>query len=150
MPPKRVLLVANRTATDRPLFEAVRRRVSAGPVRFHLIVPATPRGLHRVVDPEVAGVAAAADRLAEALPVLSEAAQQQVTGEVGDANPLAAIHDALHLRGFDEIILSTLPWRISRWMHVDLPSKVRALGIPVQHVSADEALSVRGSLARVA
>jgi hypothetical protein len=150
MPPKRVLLVANRTASDRPLLEAVRRRVSAGPVRFHLIVPATPRGLHRVVDPEVAGVAAAADRLAEALPVLSEAAQQQVTGEVGDANPLAAIHDALHLRGFDEIILSTLPWRISRWMRVDLPSKVRALGIPVQHVSADEALSVRESLARVA
>jgi hypothetical protein len=131
----RVLLVANRTATDEPLLDAVRRRARGGPVTFHLLVPATPQGLHRVVDPEVAGVAAAQRRLREALPVLSEAAGQPIDGHVGDANPLAAVQDALHLRGFDEIILSTLPWRVSRWMRVDLPSKVRALGLPVVHVS---------------
>ena len=137
MPAPRVLLVANRTATDEPLVDAVRRRAQGGPVTFHLLVPATPQGLHRVVDPEVAGREAAQRRLALALPVLSEAAGQRVHGHVGDANPLAAVQDALHLRGFDEIILSTLPWRVSRWMRVDLPSKVRALGLPVLHVGAN-------------
>jgi hypothetical protein len=130
----RVLLVANRTATDEPMLEAVRDRTQRGPATFYLVVPATPRGLHRVVDPEVAGLEEAERRLALALPVLSQAAGHRVDGQVGDANPLAAVQDALHLRGFDEIILSTLPWRLSRWMKVDLPRKVRALGVPVLHV----------------
>jgi len=130
----RVLLVANRTATDPPLLEAVRRRARRGPATFHLMVPATPQGLHRLVDPEVAGLDEANRRLQAALPILSEAAGQPVTGHVGDANALAAVQDALNLRGFDEIILSTLPWRVSRWLRVDLPSKVRALGLPMLHV----------------
>jgi hypothetical protein len=134
----RVLLVANRTAVDPPLIEAVRRRARNQPVSFHLVVPATPQGLHRVVDPEVAGVEAARERLRIALRVLSKAAGQQVTGHVGDANPLAAVQDAIHLQGFDEIILSTLPLRVSRWMRIDLASKVRALGLPVLHVTAAE------------
>jgi hypothetical protein len=137
--PVRVLLVANRTATEEPLVEAVRRRARQRSVSFHLVVPATAQGLHRVVDPEVAGVEDAERRLSDALPVLSEAAGTPVTGHVGDANPLAAVADAIHLRGFDEIILSTLPWRISRWMRIDLPSKVRALGLPVEHVSSSAA-----------
>jgi hypothetical protein len=131
----RVLLVANRTATDRPLLDAVRARAAQGPAKFHLLVPATPQGLHRVVDPEVAGVEAAAERLRTALPRLSEAAGDPVTGTLGDANPLAAVQDALNLQGFDEIILSTLPSRISRWLRLDLPRKVSALGLPVLHVS---------------
>src|SRR6266516_2495210 len=82
----RVLLVANRTATDAPLVGAVRRRARRGPATFHLVVPATPQGLHRVVDPEVAGLDEANRRLRAALPILSEAAGQPVTGHVGDAN----------------------------------------------------------------
>ncbi|MGI8864822.1 MAG: hypothetical protein ACR2JH_10585 [Solirubrobacteraceae bacterium] len=132
----RILLVANRTATDPALLDEVRRRAGTGESCFHLVVPATPRGLHRVVDPEVAGHALARHQLVSALPALSGAAGVTVTGEVGDANPLAAIEDAINLRGFDEIILSTLPWRVSRWLRVDLPSKVRALGLPVSHVTA--------------
>ena len=135
MPSPRVLLVANRTASHQPLVDAVRRRAARPPVIFHLVVPATPQGLHRVVDPEVAGISVANQRLCDALPILSAAAGEQVTGNVGDANPLAAIQDALNLYGFDEIILSTLPWKISRWLRVDLPSKVRALGTPVLHVT---------------
>lgn len=145
----RVLLVANRTATDPPLIEAVRRRAQGGPAVFHLVVPATAQGLHRVVDPEVAGRQAAAERLRGALGLLSGAAGTTVTGHVGDANPLAAIADALNLQGFDEIILSTLPWRVSRWLRLDLPSKVRALGLPVEHVSDTVAEAVP-DLARVA
>jgi hypothetical protein len=150
MPPARILLVANRTATDRPLIDAVRARARRGPATFHLVVPATPQGLHRLVDPEVAGREAAQLRLELALPALRDAAARPVTAHVGDANPLAAIQDALHLHGFDEIILSTLPWRISRWMRLDLPSKVRALGVPVLHVIASDSEAPDGALARVA
>jgi len=94
-PLNRVLLVANRTASDPPLVEAVRRRAEGGSAVFHLVVPATPQGLHRVVDPEVAGLLAAAERMRKALPLLSAAAGTAVTGHVGDANPLAAVADAL-------------------------------------------------------
>jgi hypothetical protein len=136
-PAPRVLLVANRTATDAALVQAVRARAAAAgpPAAFHLVVPAMPQGLHRVVDPEVAGVEDAERRVLEALPVLSEAAGRPVTGSVGDADPLAAIHDAMNLIGFDEIIVSTLPQRLSRWLRLDLPSKARALGKPVLQVT---------------
>lgn len=124
------MLVANRTATELPLLQAVRRRAQRGPVSFHLVVPATPQGLHRVVDPEDAGREAAAERLARALPRLSKAAGMSVLGHAGDANPLAAVSDALHLRRFDEVILSTLPWRVSAWLHLDLSRKIHASECP--------------------
>jgi hypothetical protein len=54
---------------------------------------------------------------------------------VGVPEPLAAIQDALNLHGFDEIILSTLPSRVSRWLKLDLPSKVGGLGVPVTTVT---------------
>lgn len=136
--PPRVLIVANRTAAGEALVEAVRQRASQGPARFHLVVPAVPQGLHRVVDPEVAGREKGQARLDEALPRLSEAAGSEVTGDVGDADPIAAIHDAVGLEGFDEIIVSTLPRRLSRWLRLDLPSKARGLGLPVLHVEAEQ------------
>jgi hypothetical protein len=134
MPASRVLIVANRTAAGSRLLEAVAARSRDGEAVFHLVVPAEPEGLHRVVDPEVAGREAAEARLGHALPLLSRAAAQEVTGHVGDADPLGAVSDALHQYGFDEIIISTLPWRVSRWLRVDLPSKIRGLGVPVHHV----------------
>jgi hypothetical protein len=133
--PARVLVVANRTAVTPTLLEAVERRARSGPARFHLVVPATPQGLHRVVDPEVAGRAEAEERLKLALPALSQAAGSEFTGAVGDADPLAAMQDALQ-DGFDEIIVSTLPRKLSRWLKVDLPNKARGLGLPVTHVEA--------------
>lgn len=136
--PARVLVVANRTADTPALGAAVAERANRGPARFHLVVPANPHGMHRVVDPEVAGREEAAARLEEALPVLGEAVGAEVTGEVGSADPLAAIMDALYDHGFDEIILSTLSRRFSRWLRVDLPSKARALGLPVMHVEVPE------------
>jgi hypothetical protein len=129
-----VLIVANRTAASEPLLDAVRQRAKAGPARFHLLVPATPRGLHRVVDPEVAGREEAAEQLEVALELLREAAGSEVTGHVGSADPMAAIADVINDRRVHEIILSTLPRRLSRWMHLDLPSKLGGLGLPVTHV----------------
>ena len=132
----RVLVVANRTAATEKLLTAVRERAQRSPATFHLVVPATPRGMHRIVDPEVSGRDAAEENLQLALPRLAEAADGPVDGHVGDADPLMAIQDALHARDYDEIIISTLPSRLSRWMHLDLPSKARVIGLPVVHVEA--------------
>ncbi len=133
---RRVLLVANRTAMTEPLRNEVLKRAAEGPASFHLLVPAHPSGLHRVVDPEVAGREEAQARLDEARAALAEASGTEITGEVGDADPIAAIHDALSARDFDEIVISTLPKRLSRWLKVDLPSKARGFGLPVTHVEA--------------
>ncbi len=133
----RVLIVANRTAATEPLLAAVRRRARSGPARFHLLVPATPRGLHRVVDPEDSGREEAERQLAIALELLSEAAGSDISGHVGSADPMAAIADVLNDRRVHEIILSTLPRRLSRWMHLDLPSKLNGMGIPVTHVEGE-------------
>lgn len=131
-----VLLVANRTAMTAALRAEVKKRASNGPATFHLLVPASPSGLHRVVDPEVAGREEATTRMDQALVALGEAAGSPVTGEVGDADPIAAIHDALNAATFDEIVISTLPKRVSRWLHLDLPSKARGFGLPVTHIES--------------
>jgi len=102
-------------------------------------MPAVPSGLHRVVDPEVAGRYEARIRLNAALPRLSQAAGFMVGGEVGSADPMAAIQDTIARESFDEIVISTLPRRMSRWLRVDLPSKAAGLGLPVSHVQAETA-----------
>jgi hypothetical protein len=137
--PARVLLVAHRTAATERLAAAVRERARRGPATFHLVVPAHPQGLHKLVDPQEGDSGEAQGVLDRALPALSEAAGAPVTGHVGDAEPLMAIEDAVNRNGYDEIIISTLPRRVSRWLHLDLVSKARGLGLPVTHVEADEA-----------
>jgi hypothetical protein len=134
--PARVLLVAHRTAADERLLEAVRARAQRGPASFHLVVPAHPHGLHKVVDPQDGDAGEAERALAAALPRLSEAAGSQVTGQVGDHEPLMAIEDAINGARYDEIVISTLPRRLSRWLHLDLVSKARGTGLPVTHVEA--------------
>jgi hypothetical protein len=134
--PVRVLVVANKTAATPALLDAVRERASRGPCTFTLLVPNTPHGLHRVVDPEDQDRSEAETTLELALPLLSEAAGRRVDGLIGDPEPLSAIQDAINLHGFDEIILSTLPTRVSRWLRLDLPHKVAGLGLPVTTVTA--------------
>jgi hypothetical protein len=135
-PTRHVLVVAHQTAATPPLLEAVRERAARGDARFHLVVPASAHGLHRVVDPEDNGMTEAEDALQAALPLLTEAAGSEVTGEIGDGQPLSAIADAVNRDPFDEIIVSTLPHRVSRWLKLDLVSKARGLGLPVTHVEA--------------
>jgi hypothetical protein len=134
--PAHVLVVAHQTAATAGLLDAVRERAQRGPATFHLVVPQQPHGIHKVVDPQDAGVEEARRALARALPKLSEAAGQEVTGSIGDAEPLMAIQDAINLGEYDEIIISTLPLGISRWLKLDLVSKARGLGLPVTHVAA--------------
>lgn len=134
--PARVLVVAHRTAATPALIDAVAARAGAGPAVFTLLVPRAPRGLHRVVDPEDTGEGEAQAVLELALPLLEEAAGAPVEGKVGDPNPADAITDAVNLDGYDEIIISTLPARVSQWLRIDLPSKLTPLGLPITTVTA--------------
>ena len=134
--PAHVLVVANQTAATPALLEAVRERARSGPASFHLVVPRLAHGIQKVVDPEDAGDDEAKQVLAQALPKLSEAAGNRVTGSLGDTEPLSAIQDAINLGNYDEIIISTLPRRVSRWLRLDLVSKTKGLGLPVTHVEA--------------
>jgi len=137
--PIRVLVVAHKTAATQPLLDAVRERAGRGAVTFTLLVPNPAHGLHKVIDAEDQGAGEAQGVLDAALPKLSEAAGAPVEGIVGDPDPSAAVQDALNLRGFDEIIISTLSPRVSRWLKLDLPSKVSGMGLPVTTVTpADE------------
>jgi hypothetical protein len=134
--PVSVLVVAHQTAATPPLLEAVRERAQRGPATFHLVVPRRPHGLAKVADPEEFGQDEAQRVMADALPKLSAVAGHEVTGSIGDAEPLMAIQDAINLGQYDEIIVSTLPLGISRWLKLDLISKARGLGLPVTHVLA--------------
>ena len=132
----RVLVVANRTAATPGLIQAVRERAERGSATFTLLVPSSAHGLHQLVDPEDQSRSEAEATLELALPLLEEAAGRPVEPMVGVHEPLAAIQDALNLHGFDEVIISTLPSRVSRWLKLDLPHKVAGLGVPVTTVTA--------------
>lgn len=132
----RVLVVANRTAATPALLQAVRERAARGPCSFTLLIPHTAHGLDRVMDPEDHGESEAHAILDLALPLLEEAAGAKVGGLIGDPAPLTAIQDAVNLHGFDEIIVSTLSHRVSKWLHLDLSSKIAGLGLPVTTVTA--------------
>jgi hypothetical protein len=137
--PARVLVVAHKTAATKPLLDAVRERARRGPCKFTLLVPNPAHGLHKVIDPEDQDAGEGRAVLEQALPRLSEAAGAEVEGIVGSTDPAAAVQDAINLRGFDEVIVSTLSPRLSRWLKLDLPSKVSGMGLPVNTVTpADE------------
>jgi len=135
---KRVLVVAHKTAATPSLLAAVAARAARGPCVFTLLVPAGTRGMQRMTDADTQGQADAEEVIALALPLLEEAAGGPVEGVIGDAEPMSAIQDAVNLRGFDEVIISTLAHRFSRWLRLDLPSKVGGLGLPVTTVTAED------------
>ncbi|MEN3279400.1 MAG: hypothetical protein V7607_540 [Solirubrobacteraceae bacterium] len=138
----RILVVAHKTAATPALLDAVRERAARGSAEFTLLVPNSAHGLHKVVDPEDQEAGEANQVLELALPLLEQAAGAHVEGMVGDANPLDAIHDAVNLQGFDEIIISTLPTKVSKWLRLDLPSKIAGLGLPVTTVTAEGRIEV--------
>src|SRR5688572_17154590 len=131
---RRCLVVANQTLGGEHLEAEVRRRLAAGPCRFHLVVPATPPSDHATWVEGEAKVLAR-ERLDLALEKF-RAMGAQVDGEVGDARPLLAIGDALRHAEFDEIILSTLRPGASRWLKMDLPHRAeRQFELPVTQVT---------------
>ena len=117
-----VLVVANVTATSSELVGAMKERAADEATAFMLIIPA------------VGGRVAARARLAEALEHLREHGLE-VDGSVGHADPLVAVAEAWNPKRHDEVIVSTLPPDISKWLHAGLPHRIEKLtGAPVRHV----------------
>src|SRR5256885_12486694 len=118
----KVLVVANRTAESPELLEALRARTVQGPCEFTLLVPSTAHGLAWVADPGTG--AKEAERHREAFLEELRGEGLDVAGaKLGDGDPLAAIEDECNFNEYDELIVSTLPLRISKWLRVDLPRK---------------------------
>ncbi len=129
---RRYLVVANQTLAGEHLLSKVRELSRRGPSAFHILVPATPPRDHPWTEGEARGTAKA--RLDMALARFHDLGVE-ATGEVGDGNPMLAIQDMLREREFDEIVLSTLPPGLSKWLKLDLPHRVEtAFDLPVTHV----------------
>jgi hypothetical protein len=130
----RVLVVANRTAESPELLEALRIRTMQGPCAFTLLIPSTPHGIAWAADMHGGGDEAEGHRSAF-LQELREEGINVNDAKVGDPDPLAAIQDECNFNDYDELIVSTLPLRVSKWLKVDLPRKAQAAtGLPVKHV----------------
>lgn len=122
----RVLVIANQTAESEELLNALGDRAAKGSTAFRLLVPAGPTARDQ-----------AESRLKAALDAM-RAAGLDVEGELGhNSDPLVAVQEAWDPRSYDEIVVSTLPTGVSKWLQVDLPHRVAKLtDAPVTHVVA--------------
>jgi hypothetical protein len=145
MPEKaRVLVVANRTAESDELRSALKARADQGPAEFTLLVPATPHGLAWAAN-MFAGEEEAEQHLHAMVDRLRAIGLDIKEAKVGDADPLAAVEDEVNFGTYDQVIVSTLPLHLSKWLRIDLPRKVKAAtGLPVTHVVAHEAQAPTG------
>ena len=146
---RRVLVVANRTVGGEELAAVIQERLGAGECQFHLLVPVPPTppiGIAAGFSAMEAGVTPAlqgpderqlaTDRLRFGLEWMAGLGAA-VDGEVGDSDAIRAVRAVIESRQIDEIIISTLPTTISRWLRQDLPSRVeRKFSLPVTVVTA--------------
>jgi hypothetical protein len=117
------LVVGNQTLDSPELTAAIEERMAGGSAVFHIVVPATPnqRGLTWDEDEALAAAQASLNGALERLRALGAA----VTGEIGHRDPIVATEDALRGREVDEVLLSTLPPGISRWLGQDVPTRLK-------------------------
>jgi nucleotide-binding universal stress UspA family protein len=149
---RRYLVVANQTLGGEELTAKLAERMEAGPSRFYLVVPVTnTEGSDRWFTGGLEGVlpgaykiarTLAAARLQHELNRLREAGAE-TDGEVVEPMPVDAIRKIANREEADEVIVSTLPRRVSRWVAMDLPHRIRrATSLPVTHISGPAGPSV--------
>ncbi len=128
------LVVGNQTLDSAELAAAIDERLATGPAVFHIVVPATPNQRGLTWDEDEAR-ADAQVRLDEALDRL-RGIGATATGEIGHRDPIEATEDALRGREVDEVLLSTLPAGISRWLGQDVPTRLKgSILVPVTVVT---------------
>lgn len=161
----RYLIVANQTLGGERLDKTVRDRIERGEADFHVLVPMTPphhetgwsggfsayEGMsaeearqwfeqdnrRRTAMMESAR-SLAETRLTQMIQSI-ESAGGRAEGTVCDAEVIDAVREVAGEGSFDEVIISTLPRRLSRWLKMDLPSRVgRATHAPVTTVEAED------------
>ena len=138
-----ILIVANQTLPSEALATAVRRRIAAGARDFHVVVPATPSPGGGFTWDEDDARRAAEERLDAFIGRIVEQGAA-AAGEIGDRDPVAAVRDAVRGRDVAEIILSTLPIGVSRWLRQDVPTRLRgAMAVPIEVVE-ERATSTAG------
>lgn len=135
-----VLLIANRTCPCPAVLDEVLARAGAdGDVL--VVAPALNSRLKHYTSDTDAAVAAAAQRLDEALAHLAEAGVR-ARGSVGDADPLQAITDALADFPAEQIVIGTFPRGRSHWLEKDLLERAgEATGLPIAHVTSNYGLT---------
>ena len=121
---KQVLVVASKTASSDRLMREIEARAAAEGCRFTLLIPD-------------AGDRERAERMLQmVLPQMRRAAGTPVKGLVDGPDPFESVQRAVQGGSFDEIIVSTLPRRVSKWLRRDLITRVEGLGLPVTPVIA--------------
>lgn len=138
---RRYIVVAHKTLGGAHLIDHLHELREQDPAcTFHLIVPETHPGSGWSEHSVRVAARATLDEMLERLAMMRIGA----TGEIGDADPVAAVGDTLRREGggFAGIILSTLPKGISRWWLFDVPRRMAARypKLPLTHLVADEAL----------
>jgi hypothetical protein len=131
---RRVLVVANRAAATPQLLETVRARRQLGPCEFALLIP------------DVTDRKRADWTLETAVPLLEREAGGRVEALIGGEDPFASVQEAVRDGGFDEVIVSTLPRKTSKWLRRDLIRRVQGLGLPVAAVVPDEGMTNKKAL----
>jgi hypothetical protein len=135
---RRILIVANLTLCGPHLLQAVRERMDDGACSFHVLVPASHAPMAGTWTEDEARTEAE-ERMEQMLETL-QARGAEATGQVGDIRAIDATLDALRGEDYDEVIISTLPPNASRWLRLDLVSRLqRAVDVPVTHVVAEPA-----------
>jgi hypothetical protein len=150
----RYLVVANQTLSSGELWAEIEKRLANDPEPyFYVVVPNTAAAHYHVV-PAAGGFVPMPTMITGTIPETDEEATAQAhqlltellarisrrataEGEVADPDPMEAAHAVLATRKFDEILVSTLPERASRWRRMDVPRRIeRRFGLPVTAITA--------------
>jgi hypothetical protein len=134
---RRILVIANETVGGGPLREEIHRRSEGYEEQVLVVCPALNSPLRHWASDEDGARLEAQERLDASLARL-RAAGVDAKGEVGDAEPLQAMEDALRLFGADEIIISTHPEGRSHWLEKGIVEAARErFAVPITHVVVD-------------
>jgi hypothetical protein len=130
----KLLVVANQTVDSDELYDALRQRADRGPLAVTLLVPQDQQdGLGHRVN-------AALERL--------HANGVEAEAMLGDVDPACAVIEVWDPRRWDEVLVSTLPTGLSRWLKCDLPQRIqRAVDAPVHHIESQRAGTRAGATA---